>query len=196
LNKHPSVLYTLVVIRHSLAANSLFIEDNVKGFRALDLISRLRRITEGATGGRWILSTLIHSHQINRLRVYSGNCHMTDLVPTIVVKQNRGSRITATATVLRVDLLIGHAPPLMQRQSVADHLPALLTNSERIGLARLGTRLGLRDHRRSAPIHFRPFHPFNFSNQPSFHPPLTFLHSHYLYLYTQCLLEELDGVDV
>jgi hypothetical protein len=46
---------------------------------------------------------------------------MTDLVPTIEVKQpNRGSRITAT--VLRADLLIGHAPPLMQRQTVADHL--------------------------------------------------------------------------
>ena len=44
---------------------------------------------------------------------------MTDHVPTIEVKEpNRGSRITAT--VLRADLLIGHAPPLMQRQSVAD----------------------------------------------------------------------------
>jgi len=69
LNKYPSVLYTLVAIRHSLAANSLFIEDNVKGFRG---ISRLRRITEGVlrtTGGRSILSTLNHSHQINHLCV-------------------------------------------------------------------------------------------------------------------------------
>src|SRR5271155_1562827 len=47
LNKYPSVLYTLVVVRHSLAANSLFIEDNVKGFGGLEPISRLRRITEG-----------------------------------------------------------------------------------------------------------------------------------------------------
>ena len=71
-NKYPSVLYTMAAIRHSLVANSLFIEDNVEGSGGLDLISRLRRITEGVlrtTGGRWMLSTLIHSHHINLLCV-------------------------------------------------------------------------------------------------------------------------------